>query len=81
MRGVMNTIEVSGMKKVPLGDTGSPRMPNGRPVPRILLSLMKMTGSKGIIARSDKAVMEFAGGLDEAEVAWIFALIRKTIAE
>jgi hypothetical protein len=81
MRGVMNTIEVPGMKKVPLGDTGSPRMPDGRPVPRFLLSLMKMVGSKGIIARSDKAMVEFAGGLDEAEVAYIFSLIRKTIAE
>ena len=81
IRGAMNTIEVPGMKKVPLDDMGSPRMPDGRPVPRFLLSLIKMAGSKGIIARSDKAVVEFAGGLDEAEVAWIFALIRKTIAE
>ena len=40
-----------------------------------------MAGSKGIIARSDKAVLEFAKGLDEAEVAYLFALIRKTIAE
>jgi hypothetical protein len=81
MRGVMNMIEVSGMKKVPLGDTGSPRMPDGRPVPRFFLSLMKMVGSKGIIARSDKTMVEFAGGLDETEVAYLFALIRKTIAE
>ena len=81
MRGVMNTIEVPGMKKVTLGDTGTPRMPDGRPVPRFLVSLMKMAGSKGITARSDKAVVEFAGGLDEAEVSWIFALIRKTITE
>jgi uncharacterized membrane protein len=80
-QGVMNSIEVPGMKKVPLGDTGTPRMPDGRPVPRFLLSLMKIVGSKGIIARSDKTMSEFAGGLDEAEVAWIFALIRKTIVE
>ena len=77
----MDTIEVPGMKKVPLGNTGTPRMPDGRPVPRFLLSLVKMTGSRGIIARSDKTVVEFAGGLDEAEVAYLFALIRKTIAE
>jgi len=76
-RGVMNTIEVPGMQKVQLGDTGTPRMPDGRPVPRFLLSLIKMAGSKGIIARSDKAVLEFAKGLDEAEVAYLFALIRK----
>ncbi len=77
----INSIEVPGMKKVPLGDTGIPRMPDGRPVPRLILSLMKMVGSRGIIARSDKTVMEFAGGLDEAEVAWLFALIKKTIVE
>ena len=81
MRGIMNTIEVPGMKKVQLGDTGTPRMPDGRPIPRFLLSLIKMVSSKGIIARSDKAVMEFAKGLDEAEVAYLFALIRKTITE
>jgi hypothetical protein len=68
------------MKKVPLGNTGTPRMPDGRPVPRFLLSLIKMAGSRGITARSDKAVVEFAGGLDEAETAYLFAIIRKTIA-
>lgn len=77
----INIIEVSGMKKVKLGDTGTPRMPDGRPVPRLLSSLMKMAGSKGIIARSDKTEVELAAGLDEAEVAWLFALIRKTITE
>jgi hypothetical protein len=81
MREVMNTIEMPGMKKVQLGDTGTPRLPDGRPVPRFLLSLIKMVSSKGIIARSDKAVVEFAKGLDEAEVAYLFALIRKTITE
>jgi hypothetical protein len=81
MRGVMNTIEMPGIKKVSLGETGTPRMPDGRPIPRFLLSLIKMVSSKGIIARSDKAVMEFAKGLDEAEVAYLFALIRKTITE
>ncbi|PKN37401.1 MAG: hypothetical protein CVU62_10445 [Deltaproteobacteria bacterium HGW-Deltaproteobacteria-2] len=80
-RGAMNTIEVSGMKKVSLGDTGTPRMPDGRPVPRFLVSLMKMVGSRGITARSDKTFIGFATGLDEAEVTWLFALIRKTIAE
>ena len=79
-RALMDTIEVPGMKKVPLGNTGTPRMPDGRPVPRFLLSLIKMKGSKGIMARSDKTVVEFAGGLDEAEVAYLFAIIRKTIA-
>ncbi|NTV54815.1 MAG: hypothetical protein HGA73_05065, partial [Syntrophaceae bacterium] len=48
--------------------------------PRFILSLMKMAGSRGVTARSDKAVVEFAGGLDEAEVVYLFAIIRKTIA-
>jgi len=80
-RVLMDTIDVPGMKKVPLGNTGTPRMPDGRPVPRFILSLMKMAGSRGVTARSDKAVVEFGAGLDEAEVAYLFALIRKTIAE
>jgi len=80
VRSVMDTVEVPGMKKVPLGNTGTPRMPDGRPVPRFLLSLMKMKGSRGIIARSDKTAVEFAGGLDDAEAAYLFALIRRAIA-
>jgi hypothetical protein len=55
-------------------------MPDGRPMPRFLLALMKMAGSRGIIARSDNVDVEFARGLDDAEVAWLFALIKKTIS-
>jgi hypothetical protein len=40
-RGVMNTTEVPGMKKVSLGDTGIPRMSDGRPMPPFILSLIK----------------------------------------
>jgi hypothetical protein len=80
MHSAMDTLETPGKKKVFLGDTGTPRMSDGRPVPRFLLSLMKLAGSKGIIARSDKAVMEFAQGLEEAETLYLFALIRKKIA-
>jgi len=78
-RSLMESIEMPGMKKVALGNTGTPRMPDGRPVPRFLLSVMKMAGSRGITARSDRTVVEFAGGLDESETAYLFALIRKTI--
>jgi hypothetical protein len=78
-KSLLDTIEVPGMRKVHLGDTGNPRMPDGRPVPRFLLSLMKMKGSKGIMARSDKTVVEFAGGLDEAETAYLFAQIRRVV--
>jgi hypothetical protein len=68
------------MKNVSLGRTGIARMPDGRPMPRFLLALMKMAGSRGIIARSDNVDVEFARGLDDAEVAWLFALIKKTIS-
>jgi hypothetical protein len=78
-RVLMDTVEVAGMKKIPLGNTGTTRMPDGRPVPRFLLSLLKMKGSKGILARSDKTAVEFAGGLDEAEAAYLVALIRRVI--
>jgi len=78
-KSLLDTIEVPGMRKVHLGDTGNPRMPDGRPVPRFLLSLMKMKGSRGIMARSDKTVVEFAGGLDEAETAYLFAQIRRVV--
>ncbi len=81
IRSLMDAVDVPGMKRVPLGNTGTPRMSDGRPVPRFLLALMKMAGTRGITARSDRAVVEFAGGLDEAETAYLFALIRKTIAE
>ena len=68
-KSLMDSVEVPGMKKVDLGDTGTPRMPDGRPVPRLLQSILKMAGSRGITARSDKAVVEFAAGLDEGAEA------------
>jgi hypothetical protein len=49
-------------------------------MPRFLLTLMKMVDSRGIIARSDNVEVEFARGLDEAELAWLFALIKRTIS-
>ena len=78
-RSAMDTIEMSGMKEVSPGDTGMPRMPGGEPAPRSSPSLI--AGSRGLAARSDKVVAEFGAGLDEAESAYLFALIRKTIAE
>lgn len=80
LRSVMETAGTPGKEKVLSGDTGTPRMADGRPVPRFLLSLMKLAGSKGIVARSDKAVIEFAQGLDEAESLYLHALLRKKIA-
>ena len=80
-KSLLDSVEVPGMKKAPPGDTGTPRMPDGRPVPRLLLAVMNMAGSRGITARSDRVVVEFAAGLDEAETAYLFALTRKMISE
>lgn len=78
---LLKALEIPGMKNAPVGNTGTPGLPDGRPVSRLLLSLMKMVGGQGIIARSDKAEVKFAAGLDETEVAWLFALIQRTITE
>ena len=62
------------------GDTGTPRMPDGRPVSGFLMSLLKLAGSPGITARSDKRTLTFGQGIPEAELVYIHGLIRKTIA-
>lgn len=77
---IMDAVTYPGMKNISLGRTGTARMPDGRPMPRFLLTLMKMVDSRGIIARSDNVEVEFARGLDEAELAWLFALIKRTIS-
>jgi hypothetical protein len=61
-------------------DSGTLRMPDGRPAPRILLSIIKLVGSPGITARSDTTVVTFGRGLPEQETAYLHAVIRKTIA-
>jgi len=63
-----------------MDDSGTLRMPDGRPAPRILLSILKFVGSPGITARSDTTAVTFGRGLPEAEAAYIHALIRKTLA-
>ncbi len=81
-KSALKGIEVSGVKKLPdFGDTGSPRLPDGRPVPKILLSLARMIPTQGITARSDKATMTFGAGLPDAELAYLHALIVKTLTE
>ena len=57
-----------GMKKLKdFGDTGTPRLPDGRPVPKILLTLMRLMPSQGITARSDKVAVNFGKGLPDDE--------------
>jgi hypothetical protein len=51
-RPVLSEIDIPGMKKLQdFGDTGTPRLPNGQPVPKILLALLRMVPSQGITAR------------------------------
>jgi hypothetical protein len=74
--------ELPGREKgMVIGDTGRPRFPDGRPIPGILLSLMRLVPSEGITARSDKATLTFGGGLSDAELAYLHALIRKILTD
>lgn len=63
-----------------LADTGVPRLPDGRPMPRILSALMKLVTSPGISIRSDEAWVQFGSGLAEDELRYLYALIRKVLA-
>ena len=63
-----------------LADTGVPRLPDGRPMPRILSALMKRVTSPGISIRSDEAWVQFGSGLAEDELRYLYALIRKVLA-
>jgi len=81
-RSLISTVEVPGMEKgQDFGDTGTPRLPDGRPVPRIILALMRLAPTKGITARSDRAIVTFGQGLPEDELAYLFALIVQTLTD
>ena len=81
-RSALKGIEIPGMKKLKdFGDTGTPRLPDGRAVPKILLALMRMASSQGITARSDRAVVNFGRGLPDDEIAYLYALIRKMLTD
>lgn len=62
-----------------LGDTGVMRLPDGRPMPGIMVSLLKMAPSSGIVARSDTATINFGAGLPEPELRYLHALILKAM--
>lgn len=77
-----NTIEIPGkFSSYPLPDTGIPRLPDGRPMPRFLASLMRLVPSPGIVARSDRASVQFGAGLSEDELRYLHALIRKALSK
>jgi hypothetical protein len=80
-RSTAGDIGVTGRKRHFLqGNTGTPRMPDGRPVPKFLISALRRAGSPGITARSDKYTVTFGTGLPDDEVAYLYSLIRKIIA-
>jgi len=80
-RSLIEETEIPGHRRLPdPGDTGTPRMPDGRPAPGFLLSLIKLAGSPGITARSDKMTLTFGEGLPENELVYLYGLIRKNIA-
>jgi hypothetical protein len=62
-----------------MGDTGAPRLPDGRPAPRFMLALLRFAGSPGITASSDKTSVSFGQGLPEEEAVYLHALIRNAI--
>jgi hypothetical protein len=80
-RSTAGEIGVTGRKRHFFqGSTGTPRMPDGRPVPKLLLSALRRAGSPGITARSDKYTVTFGTGLPDDEVAYLYGLVRKIIA-
>jgi hypothetical protein len=64
-----------------LGDTGTPRLPDGQPIPKILLTLMRLVPTQGITARSDRLAVSFGKGLPDDELAYLCALIRKILTD
>ncbi|MHB8909703.1 MAG: hypothetical protein ACYDAA_12590 [Syntrophales bacterium] len=81
-RAMLNALDMSGMKKLKdFGDTGTPRLPDGRPVPKIVLKLARLVPSHGITARSDRAAVTFGKGLPDEELAYLHFLVRKILTD
>jgi len=82
-RSAMADMQFPGQRAYPnMGETGVVRMPDGRPAPRILMSLIKMAGgSSSIVARSDKEEVRFGQGLSDEELTYLHALLKKRLAQ
>jgi hypothetical protein len=79
-REMTRSIRIPGkFPKYDLPESGVPRLPDGRPMPKIFVSLMKLAKSAGIIARSDAAWVQFGSGLPEDELKYLHALIKKIL--
>ena len=62
-----------------LPESGVPRLPDGRPMPKILVTLMKLAKSPGMTARSDTTSVQLGSGLPEDELKYLHALIKKIL--
>jgi len=72
----------SGKKEdISIGETGMPRLANGRQLPKFVHKLMKSVPHPGIALRSRNQLLSFGEGLPFDELVYIHALIRKFIAE
>jgi len=72
----------SGKKEgISIGETGMPRLANGRQLPKFVHKLMKSVPHPGITLRSRNQLQSFGEGLPLDELVYIHALIRKFIAE
>jgi hypothetical protein len=81
-RAMLKALDMSGMKKLKdFGDTGTPRLPDGRPVPMMVLRIARLVPSHGITARSDRAVVTFGKGLPDEELAYLHFLVRKILTD
>jgi hypothetical protein len=81
-KNTRESIRMAGkLPQYALPESGIPRFPDGRPMPKIVVSLMKLAKSPGIIARSDRASAQFGSGLPEDELKYLHALIKKTLTQ
>ncbi len=81
-RGALKEVDVPGARKLKdFGYTGTPRLSDGRPVPKILLTLARLVASQGITARSDRVVVTFGQGLPDDELAYLHFLVRKILTD
>jgi len=56
---------------------GTPHLPDGRPAPAFLVSLVRKFRPAEIVAVSDKQVVKFGQGLPEDELKYIHAMIKQ----
>jgi hypothetical protein len=68
-------------KDIHIGETGMPRMVNGRKVPKLVYKLMKSVPHPGITVCSRNQQLTIGEGLLMEELVYLHAFIRKIIAD